>query len=127
MATINKIQVNGVEYDLLAQERVYDNTEKVVGTYFDKPLYQKDWNGLTYSSNNETKDLGFDSTIEIIDYHQVYTGSGIKVSSNFANNTKMYFTSDNLLHCETANADAGWSKEFRLSVWYTKTTDVINS
>ena len=40
MSYIDKIQVDGVDYDLEAPQ-IYDDQERVVGTWFGKPLYQK--------------------------------------------------------------------------------------
>ena len=125
MPNIDKIRVNNIDYNI-TNPIIFNNTERIVGTYFGEDLYQKDFNNLTYSSNNETKDLGFDSTINIIDFHQVYIGQNLRVSGNFSNTTNMYFNSDNTLQCCTTNGDSGWSRTFRLSVWYTKTTDTVS-
>ena len=40
MPNIDKIRVNNIDYDLVTAE-IYDDQERVVGTWFGKPLYQK--------------------------------------------------------------------------------------
>lgn len=46
MSYINKIQVDGVEYDLEAPQ-IYDDQERVIGTWIDgKPIYRIVFSGL---------------------------------------------------------------------------------
>ena len=41
MSYINKINVNNNDYDLMSINSIYDTTERIIGTYFGKPLYRK--------------------------------------------------------------------------------------
>ena len=50
MSFINKIQVDGVEYDLEALQ-IYDDQERIIGTWFGKPLYRKVIEVNQYSGN----------------------------------------------------------------------------
>ena len=57
MSYIDKIQVDGVDYDLEAPQ-IYDDQERVIGTWFGKPLYRKvisltvqEYNNLEASGN----------------------------------------------------------------------------
>ena len=40
MPNIDKIRVNGIDYNVVAPE-IYDDQERVIGTWFGKPLYRK--------------------------------------------------------------------------------------
>ena len=40
MPNIDKIRVDGTDYDLVAPE-IYDDQERVIGTWFGEPLYRK--------------------------------------------------------------------------------------
>ena len=58
MSNINKIRINNVDYDITDGE-TYDGIEKIIGTWFGQPLYQKEFRltkaqliALSKDSNN---------------------------------------------------------------------------
>ena len=50
MPNIDKIRVNGIDYNVVAPE-IYDDQERVIGTWFGKPLYRKVIEVNQYSGN----------------------------------------------------------------------------
>jgi len=121
---INKINYKGTEYDV--GERVYSSEEKVIGTYFGKPLYSK-----TFLFENVISQE-FAHGIENIDKIWFDMGASFvsdgswtfqQSSWNYGDEERYFFICNKttlLLNGAQWNTPGNWD----LTVNYTKTTDV---
>jgi hypothetical protein len=92
MSYINKINVNNNDYDLMSINSIYDTTERIIGTYFGKPLYRKAFvitpsEYVNLQDDNNRKNYPTNIDIETLlraDMHIKYAQAGYSV------NTKTY-------------------------------------
>ena len=64
MPNIDKIRVNGIDYNVVAPE-IYDDQERVIGTWFGKPLYRKVITGIIDNSATNWQVLATISELNI--------------------------------------------------------------
>lgn len=111
----------------------YDNTERVVGTWFGKPLYRKDYNTYTPSGNNMLLDtipnidvVKFEGSVKFkYDTVDIYYWRDINVADASTGTLRStYSTEENNLVIARASFDGRFLiNGVRVSVYYTKTTD----
>lgn len=142
---ITASNLNNIENEVkfLDDNTIYDNTEKVVGTWFGKPLYRKTFNLLnvpTKGTNKGTTDYTYNHGIENIEVAWIGGESFIYgTSDNTFHNVNSYIGSttnaflDRAIHATVdltklsiyvgTYSSLQTQVNICVSVYYTKTTD----
>lgn len=122
MATIDKVQVGNVSYDIAESgyslSDVYSTEETRVGTWIDgKSIYQRTWTGLNFG---DKKDTWTNTGVTISNVKSLIYGVAIKGSDNRITPLYLYRPSGNNIqyYCITTLATHDI-----LTLQYTKTTD----
>lgn len=131
MSVINKIRVNNVDYDLTTQNVVIDSTEKVIGTWFGKPLYSKTLNVGTISTGSGDIALSTygitNADVIMIDLSNSYLAWAGSPGTNYQPVLNYYASNDYFSMWATNNDRISYmfkgTRDVVLTLHYTKTTD----
>ena len=122
-----------VGWEQVDDPSVYSNTERVVGTWFGKPLYRKDYNTYTPSGNNMLLDtmanidiVKFEGSVKFkYDTVDVYYWRDINVADASTGTLRSTYSaeSNNIVIARSSFDGRYLLNGVHVSVYYTKTTD----
>ena len=125
MPKIDKIRFNNTDYDIGTE--VYDDQERVIGTWFGKPLYRKVYNITNIPKSKYDYQLDIDNTcvVNTINVYYYDDNRTFCVQNPWYEFMQVYLKQNNVLRIEKNTTDS-WTQNCYVILEYTKTTDTVS-